>query len=207
MPFNLNFPSQNPTVANIQLDPGEMIFVLGANGAGKSSLMYRFASQNPNNVRKISAHRQMWMNTDALDTTPANKLQTEQHIKNEDQSQHSRYRDQLAAQRASMTIYELIDAENVRTRSMAAAFDADDMDKLKEAARVEEPITVINGLLRQSNIPIEITIRANERVMASKDGGPAYSAAELSDGERNALMIAGMRCPRSAVQGADRTSP
>lgn len=191
MPFNLSFPSQNRAVENIQLDAGEMIFVLGANGTGKSSLMHRFARQNQSAVRKIAAHRQTWMNTDALDMTPANKLQTERNILNEDRSQESRYRDPYAAQRASMTVYELIDSENVRARSMAAAYDAGDMEGLKEAAKVEAPITVINELLRQSNIPIEITIRANERVMASKDGGPEYSAVELSDGERNALMIAG----------------
>lgn len=191
MSFNLKFPCQNPVVGNIRLNAGEMIFVLGANGTGKSSLMHRFASQNPNIVRKIAAHRQTWMNTDALDMTPANKLQTEKQIRNEDRQHQSRWKDAYAAQRASMTVYELIDAENVRARSMAAAFDANDMVGLNEAAKVEAPITVINELLRQSNIPIEITIRANERVMASKDGGPEYSSAELSDGERNALMIAG----------------
>lgn len=191
MAFDISFPSQNPDVANIQLNAGEMIFVLGANGTGKSSLMHRFAIQNAGSVRKIAAHRQTWMNTDALDMTPANKLQTEQSIQNEDRNIKSRYRDPYAAQRASMTIYELIDAENVRARSMAAAYDAGDSERLKEAAKVEAPITVINELLRQSNIPISITIRANERVMARKDGGPEYSAAELSDGERNALMIAG----------------
>jgi ABC-type cobalamin/Fe3+-siderophores transport system ATPase subunit len=191
MPFNLNFPSENAAVANIQLNVGEMIFVLGANGTGKSSLMHRFASQNRNVVRKISAHRQTWMNTDALDMTPAKKVQTEQNIRNTDQTQEARYRDQYAAQRASMTIYELIDAENVRARSMQAAYDAGNMEALAEAAKVEAPIAIINELLRQSNIPIVISIRANERVMASKDGGPEYSAAELSDGERNALLIAG----------------
>lgn len=191
MPFNLAFPSPNAAVANIQLNPGELIFVLGANGTGKSSLMHRFATQNPNDVRKIAAHRQTWMNTDALDMTPANKMQTEQHIRNDDRQHEARYRDRYAAQRASMTIYELIDAENVRARTMAAAYDAGDDKGLAEAAQVEAPIAVINELLRQSNIPIEITIRANERVMAKKDGGPEYSAAELSDGERNALLIAG----------------
>ena len=90
-----------------------------------------------------------------------------------------------------MTIYELIDAENVRAREIAAAYDAGEMDRLAEAATIEAPIAVINELLLQSNIPIKITIRANERVMASKNGGPEYSAAQLSDGERNALLIAG----------------
>lgn len=191
MPFNLSFPSNNPAVSNITLNTGEIIFVLGANGTGKSSLMQIFSNQNQDRVRKIAAHRQTWMNTDALDMTPANKLQVEQYIKNEDLNNHSRYRDQYSAQRASMTIYEIINAENVRARSIATAVDTDDADGLIEAKKVEAPIAVINELLRQSNISIKISLRSNERVMASKDGGPEYSAAELSDGERNALMIAG----------------
>lgn len=191
MPFNLNFPAQNAEVSQLLLEPGQTLFVLGANGTGKSSMMYRFAQQNAGHTRKISAHRQTWMNTDTLDMTPATKMQTEKHIQNEDRSQQSRYKDQFAAQRASMTIYELIDAENVRARAITAAFDAGNLDGATEAAKVEAPITVINELLQQSNIPITISIRTNERVMASKDGGPEYSAAELSDGERNALLIAG----------------
>lgn len=191
MQFNLSFPAQNDGTSQLQLEPGQMLFVLGANGTGKSSLMHRFARQNAGQTRKISAHRQTWMNTDALNMTPAAKVQTEKHIENEDKQQQSRYRDQFAAQRASMTIYELIDAENVRARAITAAFDAGNIEGASEVAKVEAPITVINELLRQSNIPITISIRANERVMASKDGGPEYSAAELSDGERNALLIAG----------------
>lgn len=191
MPFNLNFPSQDAEVSQLQLEPGQMLFVLGANGTGKSSLMHRFASINRNNMRKVAAHRQTWMNTDALDMTPSNKLQTEEQIKADDAQHKSRYRDRFAAQRASMTIYELIDAENVRARAMQTAYDAGDMDAVAEAAKVEAPIAIINELLRQSNIPITISVQKNERVMASKEGGPEYSAAELSDGERNALLIAG----------------
>lgn len=191
MPFNLNFPTQNAETSKLQLEPGQMLFVLGANGTGKSSLLLHFARQNGNHNRKITAHRQTWMNNDALDMTPATKIQTEINIRNEDRQYQSRYRDQYGAQRASMTIYELIDAENVRARRIAAAVDARDMKAAAEAAKVEAPITAINELLRQSNIPITISIRANERVMASRNGGPEYSAAELSDGERNALLIAG----------------
>ena len=190
MPFNLSFPA--PTgVHQLDLQTGEMIFVLGANGSGKSSLLFLFNRQNQGNTKKISAHRQTWMNSDALDMTPSTKVQTEQSIQTEDRNQRSRYRDSYAAQRASMTVYELIDAENVRARAMAAAFDAGEMTRLTEAAKTQAPITVINELLRQSNLPIEISVRANERVMASKRGGPEYSAAELSDGERNAVLIAG----------------
>ena len=153
--------------------------------------MFHFALNNAGKTRKISAHRQTWMNTDALDMTPASKLQTEQHIQQTDKNQQSRYRDDYASQRASMTIYELIDAENVRARRITEFVDARNMEAATEASKKEAPITIINELLRQSNIPITISIRENERVMASKNGGAEYSAAELSDGERNALLIAG----------------
>ncbi len=191
MSFKLTIPSPNNDGQHLILEAGELLFVLGANGTGKSSLMYHFNNQHRGSARKISAHRQTWMNSDALDMTPSAKVQTEKHIQNDDRTIQSRYRDAYASQRASMTIYEIIDAENVRARAIAAAYDARDMDSLEEAGRVESPIAVINELLLQSNLPIKITIRTNERIVASKHGGPEYSAAELSDGERNALLIAG----------------
>ena len=189
--FDLQFPAQNAEVSQLRLEAGEMLFVLGANGTGKSSLMFHIAKQNRSATRKISAHRQTWMNSDALDMTPSTKMQTERNIRNEDQQQQSRYRDSYAAQRASMTIYELIDAENVRARRIAGLVDSGDLDAAADAAKQEAPIAVINELLQHSSIPITISIHENERVMASKGGGPEYSAAELSDGERNALLIAG----------------
>ena len=67
--------------------------MLGANGTGKSSLMFHFNIQNYGRTRRISAHRQTWMNSDALDMTPSTKLQTEQNIQNVDQNAQSRYRD------------------------------------------------------------------------------------------------------------------
>ena len=190
MLFNLTFPTQHAGAHDIRLDVGETLFVLGANGSGKSSLMFLFNKLNHGHTRKISAHRQTWMQSDALDMTPSSKVTTEQSIQAEDQNQRSRYRDSYATKRASMTIYELIDAENVRAREMASAYDSSDMELLAERAKVEAPLTIINELFRESNIPIELTIRANERVVASKDGGAEYSAAQLSDGERNALLIA-----------------
>ena len=191
MTFDLNIPVQHGQPVTLRLEAGELLFVLGANGTGKSSLMLHFAQKNAGRSRKIAAHRQTWMNTDALDMTPAKKLRTEQNIIATDQHVTSRYRDDYAAQRASMTIYEIVDAENVRARGITALVDTGQLNAAAEASKKEAPITIINELLGESNIPITISIRENERVMASKNGGPEYSAAELSDGERNALLIAG----------------
>ena len=189
MTFDLSFPTVAGQVRPLRLHVGETLFVLGANGTGKSSLMFRFNAQNSRHARKVSAHRQTWMESDALDLTPSNKLRTEQNIRSQDRNDQSRYRDPFAAQRASIAIFELVDAENRRARAMARAYDNRRMNDLASEADVESPITIINELLRESHIPIEISIRENEQVTASKNAGPEYGAAQLSDGERNVLLI------------------
>jgi len=192
MPFNLSFTSPNPVFQNFTVENGSLTFLLGANGTGKSSLMFRFASQNGVNVRKISAHRQTWMNSDALDMTPQGKIQTETNIKNEDKQHTARYRDQFAAQRASMTVYELIDAQNMRFQKIGEAVDGGRMDEAAQTSKeTEAPLAVINELLRLSNIPVTISVEKNQKIVASKNGSPPFSAAQLSDGERNALLVAG----------------
>ena len=64
------------------------------------------------------------------------------------------------------------------------------MDLARTLSKKDAPIKIINDLLRLSNIPIEISVRQNEQVVASKSGCAPYSIAELSDGERNAVLIA-----------------
>ena len=52
------------------------------------------------------------------------------------------------------------------------------------------PIAVVNELLRLSNIPIAISVEKRQKIVATRSGTPPYSVAELSDGERNAFLIA-----------------
>jgi len=189
-PFNISFPTPGGRESPSELAAGDTLFVLGPNGSGKSSLMLYFDAQNPIRSRRILAHRQTWMRTDALDMTPENKLQTERGIRSVDHSQQSRYRDDYAAERASIAIYNLVDAQNIRARKIADCADAGDLEAVERAAQKKAPINAINELLLQANLPITISIHENARLMASKNGGPEYSAAWLSDGERNALLVA-----------------
>lgn len=190
MPFNLTIPQTTGTPLTITVENGESIFILGANGTGKSSLMHKFYSAYPQNTRRISAHRQTWFSSNAITLSPEQKRQTESHMQGADTSPQSRWKDDYSAQRASIAIYDLIDAENVRARSIAAAVDSEDINLAKSLSKKDAPIKIINEMLRLSNIPIEISVRQNEQVVASKSGGTVYSIAELSDGERNALLIA-----------------
>lgn len=190
MPIELSVPRQNATPLQVPLDNGQCIFVLGANGTGKSSLMHAFYKAHSASARRISAHRQTWFASASLSLSPEQKRQAERNIYGRDQQEDARWRDDFSAERATIAIYDFIDAENVRARKIAGAVDGGDIESAKALSKADAPVKIINELLKLSSIPIEISIQQNEQVMASKSGSAPYSVAKLSDGERNALLIA-----------------
>jgi len=152
--------------------------------------MHAFYAAHHASARRISAHRQTWFASSSVTLSPEQKRQTEANIHSTDTSAQSRWKDDYSAQRADIAIYDLIDAENVRARGIAGAVDSGDIDSAKLLSQKDAPIKLINELLRLSSIPIVITVVQNEKVLASKSGSVPYSVAELSDGERNVLLIA-----------------
>ena len=102
---------------------GKYCFVLGANGSGKSSLMQRFFTQHQNNAKRISAHRQTWFKTNTLDYTPTSRKQTGEYMDNADVRETARWMDDYGAERPSAAIYDLINADNVRSRKIAEKID------------------------------------------------------------------------------------
>lgn len=190
MPIMLSVRRQVPDALEVSIDNGQTVFVLGANGTGKSSLMQAFFAPHYATARRISAHRQTWFATSNLNLSPEDRRNTEKHIRGSDSHIQSRWKDDYSSQRANIAIYDLMDAENVRARTITQAVDADNFDLAKELRKKDAPIKIINELLRLSSIPVVISVHQHEQVMASKSGSIPYSVAELSDGERNALLIA-----------------
>lgn len=125
--FYLNYPAPDNQQEENKIESGQIMFLVGANGTGKSTLMHKFATQNANRVRRITAHRQVWFHTNSIDITPAGREQTEKNITNRDQQAESRYRDDHAAQRSQVTIFDLIDSENVEARKIAQAARSGEM--------------------------------------------------------------------------------
>lgn len=190
MTFNFVIDRNSADPLIIPIEPGETLFVLGANGTGKSSLLQRLAATAGGNARRISASRQTWFQSSALEFTPAQRQNVQNQIRNWDSQSQSRWMEQNANSRSGLTLYDLIDAENVEARGIADAMRAGNVSLATELARKTAPIAKINELLALSNIPIAISVQNGDRLMASKSGGNPYGAAELSDGERNALLIA-----------------
>jgi ABC-type cobalamin/Fe3+-siderophores transport system ATPase subunit len=192
MPDSFEIEFQNEAGQNINqtLSVGQILFILGANGTGKSSLVSRIFRQHHQNAKRISAHRQTWFTSNSLDMTPRSRDQLESNIRSHDQQEQSRFKQDFAAERTGLAIYDLIDADTMLERAIAALVRADDIAGAKEKAKTPAPIQVINELMRLSNIPIEISLEERQKVVARREGSAPYSVAELSDGERNAFLIA-----------------
>ena len=117
----------------------------------------------------------------------------------------ARWKDDYGSERLSAAIFDLINADNVRSRKIAEKIDLGALEvalavneeegmpqivaEALEAKKVESPLKVLNELLKTANLPIEIFIENDEQIFAKKLGGDPYSIAELSDGERNAVLI------------------
>ena len=184
---------------------GKTLFVVGANGSGKSCLMQHFYSQHPTIAKKIAAHRQTWFESNTSTITPARRRLHEDHLRNHDGTPGSRWRDSYANQRANASIFDLLNAENIRARAIADQIDSgalkaalkthpdsgtpDVVQEALNAAEAEAPIRMLNDILKVANLPISIFIQNDEEILAKKHTSSPYSIAELSDGERNALLI------------------
>ncbi len=187
--FSFDVPRGPDPSLKFTLGPGDIMYMLGANGTGKSSLVSRLFNVHPARAKRIAAHRQTWFESNSLDLTPRGRQEYENQFRSQDVHPQARYREWNPVGRANMSIYDLIDADTMLARKIADLVRAGDVPGAVNEGRVEPPIQVINELMRLSNIPIDIALEEGQRVVARKNSGARYSVAELSDGERNALLI------------------
>jgi ATPase subunit of ABC transporter with duplicated ATPase domains len=84
VPFEINIPKPGAPPLQFAIDLGEIVFVLGANGTGKSTLMQSLYRNHGQKARWVSAHRQNWFESDSIDLSPQGKRNAEQGMRNFD---------------------------------------------------------------------------------------------------------------------------
>ena len=188
--FSISFHQTDGTHFTHTLHLGHALFVLGANGSGKSSLISKIYNSHHSDAKRISAHRQTWFTSNTLDLTPRNRDRIESNINSQDKDISARYMEEYATERAGIAMYDLIDADTTLAREIADLVRAKKMKQARTTSEIPSPLQLINELMLLSNLPVQIHLEERQRIMAQRVGSDPYSVAELSDGERNAFLLA-----------------
>ena len=190
MTLGISIPGPSES-CNIQLAPGEILYVLGPNGTGKSALVHHLNSVHNTRSRWIPPHRKTSFQSGGSNLTAANKEQQEQNLQNLAMQPDARWIDHNPDVRVNRAIFDLLQKRSQLSQRIADAVRADDGAKAKKIANCnEDPLDALSGLLSDANLPFKFLVDRNATIVATKSGSERYSVAEMSDGERNALLLA-----------------
>ncbi|MEQ5521146.1 AAA family ATPase [Providencia rettgeri] len=186
--MNFKIPLIDSNELNINMQEGIPTFILGANGVGKSSLIYYLANRI-DDIKIISAHRTNWLSEESFSLGGNTKEQYELWIKNSQQTSSARWKDEYHTDKPRITLINLVNAENERSRNITRLVDNDQYEELEIFKAELSVINKINELFRTCNLSIELEIVSDSLINARKNNC-TYSISKMSDGEKNALLIA-----------------
>lgn len=185
------FGSKNEEPLTLSLASGDRVFVLGGNGVGKSSLMQLLYRQRGSaSVIRVPAYRQVWFNTGQIAITPAQRSKRGDHKAHQEATEEARYVDHTSGRQILEYLFDLVAREADANARVADLVRGNDIAQAKEKGDEETPIITLNRILRDANLGVEIEGRFSDGVRARRRGSPPFDAAQLSDGQRAALLIA-----------------
>ena len=191
--MNWNIPQISDEPLPISLEAGYRLFIVGANGSGKSALIQHLVSSNRGKlIKRISAHRQTWFQSGSIDLTPQSRKQfDEQNTPYEVQDQ-SRWRDDYARQKQSAVLFDLVAKENTRARLITRHVESGNVKEAKKtSAESPSSFNQLNELLGIGTLAVTLENSNDQEILARhRDGSAPFSIAKMSDGERNAAIIA-----------------
>ncbi|MEX9583688.1 hypothetical protein AB7Y03_20245, partial [Providencia rettgeri] len=155
--MNFKIPLIDSNELNINMQEGIPTFILGANGVGKSSLIYYLANRI-DDIKIISAHRTNWLSEESFSLGGNTKEQYELWIKNSQQTSSARWKDEYHTDKPRITLINLVNAENERSRNITRLVDNDQYEELEIFKAELSVINKINELFRTCNLSIELEI-------------------------------------------------
>ena len=191
--MNLSIPRNSGQPLQIALKPNDRLFIVGANGSGKSALIQYLVSSNRGMpIKRISAHRQTWFPSGSIDLTPQRRKEFDHQNPNLEVQDQARWRDDYAEWKQSVVLFDLIAKENSRARLVTLHVDSGNLKEAKKAStESSSPFAQLNELLAIGMLAVTLENSDDKEILARHRAGKApFSIAQMSDGERNAAIIA-----------------
>ncbi len=177
----------------IPLELGKPLYVVGPNRSGKSALIqHAVMSLGVGNIRRVSAHRQTWLGSGAIDITAQSRRQFDQQLAGQEPNPEYRWREWNPQGRLSAVLFDLTAMDNDQARRVRDFNFSREFDAALNIVENERPIFErINDLLSVAGLKVRIENSKSEEILAQHyEASTPYSMAQMSDGERNAVLLA-----------------
>ena len=191
--MELTVPRLSGDLLRMPIELGEQLFVVGANGSGKSALVQHFAtSQSDSKIRRVSAHRQTWFTSGNLAFTAHSRKQFERNSMSWDRQPNSRWMDHSPAEKQSAVLFDLVAKDNTRYRTIGQCIDDQRPSEATAiASRSVSPFRQLNELLDLGSLTVSLRNSNDEEILAQhRSNETSFSIAQMSDGERAAVIMA-----------------
>ena len=178
---------------NLPLEAGKRIFIVGANGTGKSALIHRFVQQHVSEgrIKWITAHRRTWLDSDGTNFTPKARQDHDANKTSYDSQSQARWQDPFADANVSAALFDLIAKQSERAETITHYVDIGNSPRAEElASESPSPLDQINDLLELGRLKVSLEKAENQTLRARHENDKTFGIAEMSDGERSAMIIA-----------------
>ena len=191
----LKIPQISGETLQVTLKAGDRLFMVGANGSGKSALIQHFVSSHHKyKIRRITAHRRTVIDSQNLGFPNQDLESFAKQYKQKEVSDEARWKEntRLAQMKQSALLFDLIAKENSQARSIAQHVREKDLQGAEEtASRSDSPFKQINKLFQTANLTISLKLSEDGKIITCHgDENASFSIAQMSDGERSAFLIA-----------------
>lgn len=191
----LKIPRISGETLQVTIKAGDRLFIVGANGSGKSALIQYFVSSHHKyKIRRITAHRRTVIDTQHPSFPNQDRELFAKQYKQQEANDDARWKENVrfAQLKQSAVLFDLVAKENSQARSIAQHIrDKDIQGAAKTASRSNSPFEQINKLFRTGNLTVSLKLSEDSKILAyHEDENTNFSIAQMSDGERNAALIA-----------------
>ena len=189
----------------LRLESGKHIFVVGVNGSGKSALLQHCAShlyqQNHNHAEDkykwIPAHRRIVIESGNVRLTPQNRRTSGENRRDQFPDSSARWNDEFQVDDIEILMFDLVAMNDDLNRQVADFCKEGDPNKAKGISPRqiyelfgESSLEQINKLLKSGGFMTQLEYTSAQGFRARHENGAIFGIEQMSDGERNAMIMA-----------------
>lgn len=188
-----------------ELENGKQIFVVGANGSGKSALLQncvfhlyqRYHDHAEDKFKWIMAHRRIWFESGSVSLTHDNRRSHGNQIRHNSASSEMRWKDDYQGQNIATVLFDVVARDHDRNRQVTNYCTGGDHTKTIEISpkKINElfghsPVEQINELFKSGGFMTQLEYTDAHGFRARHENGGIFGVEQMSDGERNAMIMA-----------------